>query len=220
MPPRATRSPKPRCTWPPSIRPRGWTSSPNRSSGTRVIRHGAVRSRPRRRSSTTSTSIRLASSGSKAGRAVGLFGAIEVRHVNGPLVLDRTYTRRRRDRCRRAEPEDRVRVVRESRIDVRRHARRRDAHAASVDEGVVAALQRLSVARTAPSEQEVLAYFDYAVELGTLGRRRRARDAQPRYRREADRGGTARPRRPNRVMRVGHRRFAAGRSDLAARSGS
>jgi hypothetical protein len=29
--------------------------------------------------------------GSKAGRAVGLFGAIEVRHVNGPLVLDRTY---------------------------------------------------------------------------------------------------------------------------------
>jgi hypothetical protein len=29
--------------------------------------------------------------GAKAGRAVGLFGAIEVRHVNGPLVLDRTY---------------------------------------------------------------------------------------------------------------------------------
>ena len=29
--------------------------------------------------------------GSKAGRAVGLFGAIEVRHRNGPLVLDRTY---------------------------------------------------------------------------------------------------------------------------------
>lgn len=29
--------------------------------------------------------------GSKAGRAVGLFGAIEVRHVNGPLVLDETY---------------------------------------------------------------------------------------------------------------------------------
>jgi hypothetical protein len=26
------------------------------------------------------------------GEAVGLFGAIEVRHVNGPLVLDRTYT--------------------------------------------------------------------------------------------------------------------------------
>jgi hypothetical protein len=29
--------------------------------------------------------------GSKAGEAVGLFGAIEVRHVNGPFVLDRTY---------------------------------------------------------------------------------------------------------------------------------
>lgn len=29
--------------------------------------------------------------GRKAGRAVGLFGAIEVRHVNGPLVLDETY---------------------------------------------------------------------------------------------------------------------------------
>jgi hypothetical protein len=29
--------------------------------------------------------------GAKAGRAVGLFGAIEVRHVNGPLLLDRTY---------------------------------------------------------------------------------------------------------------------------------
>jgi hypothetical protein len=29
--------------------------------------------------------------GSKAGRAVGLFGAIEVRHMNGPLVLDETY---------------------------------------------------------------------------------------------------------------------------------
>jgi hypothetical protein len=29
--------------------------------------------------------------GAKAGRAVGLFGAIEVRHVNGPLVLDRVY---------------------------------------------------------------------------------------------------------------------------------
>jgi hypothetical protein len=29
--------------------------------------------------------------GSKAGRAVGLFGAIEVRHINGPLVLDETY---------------------------------------------------------------------------------------------------------------------------------
>jgi hypothetical protein len=29
--------------------------------------------------------------GRKAGNAVGLFGAIEVRHVNGPLVLDRTY---------------------------------------------------------------------------------------------------------------------------------
>jgi len=26
------------------------------------------------------------------GEAVGLFGAIEIRHVNGPLVLDRTYT--------------------------------------------------------------------------------------------------------------------------------
>lgn len=30
--------------------------------------------------------------GRKAGDAVGLFGAIEVRHVNGPLVLDRQYT--------------------------------------------------------------------------------------------------------------------------------
>lgn len=30
--------------------------------------------------------------GEGAGRAVGLFGAIEVRHVNGPLLLDRTYT--------------------------------------------------------------------------------------------------------------------------------
>lgn len=29
--------------------------------------------------------------GRSAGDAVGLFGAIEVRHVNGPLVLDRTY---------------------------------------------------------------------------------------------------------------------------------
>jgi hypothetical protein len=29
--------------------------------------------------------------GKNAGRAVGLFGAIEVRHVDGPLVLDRTY---------------------------------------------------------------------------------------------------------------------------------
>jgi hypothetical protein len=29
--------------------------------------------------------------GRNAGRAVGLFGAIEVRHVNGPLVLDETY---------------------------------------------------------------------------------------------------------------------------------
>jgi hypothetical protein len=29
--------------------------------------------------------------GKKAGRAVGLFGAIEVRHINGPLVLDETY---------------------------------------------------------------------------------------------------------------------------------
>ncbi|MGH2758573.1 MAG: hypothetical protein ACRDKJ_03310 [Actinomycetota bacterium] len=29
--------------------------------------------------------------GRKAGNAVGLFGAIEVRHVNGPLVLDRRY---------------------------------------------------------------------------------------------------------------------------------
>jgi hypothetical protein len=29
--------------------------------------------------------------GSKAGRAVGLFGAIEIRHINGPLVLDETY---------------------------------------------------------------------------------------------------------------------------------
>jgi hypothetical protein len=29
--------------------------------------------------------------GRKAGRAVGLFGAIEVRHVNGPLLLDRMY---------------------------------------------------------------------------------------------------------------------------------
>ena len=29
--------------------------------------------------------------GKKAGRAVGLFGAIEVRHVSGPLVLDETY---------------------------------------------------------------------------------------------------------------------------------
>ncbi|MEX2539903.1 MAG: hypothetical protein WD646_14745 [Actinomycetota bacterium] len=29
--------------------------------------------------------------GAKAENAVGLFGAIEVRHVNGPMVLDRTY---------------------------------------------------------------------------------------------------------------------------------
>ena len=29
--------------------------------------------------------------GAKAGKAVGLFGAIEVRHVNGPMVLDRNY---------------------------------------------------------------------------------------------------------------------------------
>jgi hypothetical protein len=29
--------------------------------------------------------------GKNAGRAVGLFGAIETRHVNGPLVLDRSY---------------------------------------------------------------------------------------------------------------------------------
>jgi hypothetical protein len=29
--------------------------------------------------------------GARAGKAVGLFGAIEVRHRNGPLVLDRTY---------------------------------------------------------------------------------------------------------------------------------
>jgi hypothetical protein len=29
--------------------------------------------------------------GQGAGKAVGLFGAIEVRHVNGPLVLDETY---------------------------------------------------------------------------------------------------------------------------------
>ena len=29
--------------------------------------------------------------GANAGRAVGLFGAIEVRHVNGPLILDRHY---------------------------------------------------------------------------------------------------------------------------------
>lgn len=29
--------------------------------------------------------------GRRAGRAVGLFGAIEIRHVNGPLILDRTY---------------------------------------------------------------------------------------------------------------------------------
>jgi hypothetical protein len=29
--------------------------------------------------------------GRSAGSAVGLFGAIEVRHVNGPLLLDRTY---------------------------------------------------------------------------------------------------------------------------------
>ena len=29
--------------------------------------------------------------GRNAGKAVGLFGAIEVRHVNGPLVLDETY---------------------------------------------------------------------------------------------------------------------------------
>ena len=30
--------------------------------------------------------------GKRAGKAVGLFGAIEVGHVNGPLILDRTYT--------------------------------------------------------------------------------------------------------------------------------
>ncbi len=30
--------------------------------------------------------------GAKAGKAVGLFGAIEVRHVNGPMVLDRRYS--------------------------------------------------------------------------------------------------------------------------------
>ncbi len=30
--------------------------------------------------------------GRNAGRAVGLFGAIEVRHVNGPLILDETYS--------------------------------------------------------------------------------------------------------------------------------
>ena len=30
--------------------------------------------------------------GRSAGRAVGLFGAIEVRNENGPLLLDRTYT--------------------------------------------------------------------------------------------------------------------------------
>ncbi len=30
--------------------------------------------------------------GSKAGTAVGLFGAIEIRHVNGPLLLDRIYS--------------------------------------------------------------------------------------------------------------------------------
>jgi hypothetical protein len=29
--------------------------------------------------------------GAKAGNAVGLFGAIEIRHVNGPMVLDRPY---------------------------------------------------------------------------------------------------------------------------------
>jgi hypothetical protein len=29
--------------------------------------------------------------GGNAGRAVGLFGAIEVRHINGPLILNRTY---------------------------------------------------------------------------------------------------------------------------------
>jgi hypothetical protein len=29
--------------------------------------------------------------GRRAGKAVGLFGAIEVRHVDGPLILDRTY---------------------------------------------------------------------------------------------------------------------------------
>jgi hypothetical protein len=29
--------------------------------------------------------------GRRAGQAVGLFGAIEVRHVNGPLILDRSY---------------------------------------------------------------------------------------------------------------------------------
>jgi hypothetical protein len=29
--------------------------------------------------------------GKRAGRAVGLFGAIEIRNINGPLVLDRTY---------------------------------------------------------------------------------------------------------------------------------
>ena len=29
--------------------------------------------------------------GRNAGKAVGLFGAIETRHINGPLVLDETY---------------------------------------------------------------------------------------------------------------------------------
>ena len=40
-------------------------------------------------------------------KAVGLFGAIEVRHVNGPMVLDRTYRRRQGPRGR-PEPEDGV----------------------------------------------------------------------------------------------------------------
>src|SRR5439155_26627461 len=72
---------------------------------------------------------------------------------------------RRGDSRRRREPEDRVRVVRELRRHAGRHARRRDAHAAALDEGVVRALCGVTV----PTEDEVLGYFDSLSNWGRWG---------------------------------------------------
>ena len=73
----------------------------------------------------------------KLGQAVGLFGAIELRNINGPVLVEHPY-RVGQHRGARPESEDRIHVVRDGAERRGRQARRRDADAAALHEGVVA----------------------------------------------------------------------------------
>ena len=77
----------------------------------------------------------------KLGQAVGLFGAIELRNINGPVHGRTSIPREREHRGAGPEPQDRIHVVRNRAERSGRQAHRRDADAAALHESVVAKIR-------------------------------------------------------------------------------